>query len=148
MVITPGENGQLVDEDLLIENIKKRIGMFDQNPLEIPIKQIEPRLTSIQMETLKTRAENLIGKKIILEFEGQHWTIDHELLISWLDANGWKESLLTTWVSDLAENIDRAPQNAYFRFVGTGRVEEFKTAKPGIVTKQNLLVRNIVEQAD
>ncbi len=148
VVITPGENGQLVDEDLLIENIKKRIGMFDQNPLEIPIKQIEPRLTSIQMETLKTRAENLIGKKIILEFEGQHWTIDHELLISWLDANGWKESLLTTWVSDLAENIDRAPQNAYFRFVGTGRVEEFKTAKPGIVTKQNLLVKNIIEQAD
>ncbi len=148
VVITPGENGQLVDEDLLIENIKNRIGMFDKNTLEIPVKKIEPRLTSTQMETLKSRAENLLGKKIVLKFENQQWTIDHELLISWLDAASWKESLITAWVSDLSENVDRAPQNAYFKFVGTGKVEEFKTAKPGIVTKQNLLVRNIVEQAD
>lgn len=148
IVITPGENGQLVDEDLLIENIKTKIAMHDKAPLEIPVKQIEPKLTLKQMETLKARAEKLLGKHFTLRFEGNSWTINQELFISWLDANGWKEPLITAWVSDLAENVDRAPQNAYFRFVGTGRVEEFKTAKPGIVTKQNLLVKNIIDQSN
>lgn len=141
--VTSGENGQVVDERMLAGKIKSALTL-GKSDIDIPVKLLTPKLTNEQMDTLKNRAANLLNKMAIVKFENQSWNITSDQLISWLDPLGFKTAGIQTWVEELATTINRPPQNAFFRFAGEGKVEEFRPPKPGIKVKNEELAKNLL----
>jgi len=152
--VTPGEDGQEVDERLLKQKIKLAIRSAHANqninePLSIPVILLRPKLTNEQVEQVKVRAGRMVGKKLILSEPNttQLWEIDDKQLLTWLDpqSRGWKRQEVDAWVQQLAQGVDRPAQNASFRFVEGGRVEEFRPGKDGFRIKQGDTAQAIME---
>lgn len=147
ITVTSGENGQEVDQELLKQRILAAIRSFSNQPLSIPVRQLQPKLSEQQIALVKTRAMKMVNKGLTLRLskENQEWKIETEQLIRWLEPAeaGWKEMDIGQWVTELAQTIDRPAQNASFRFVPGGKVEEFKPEKDGYQINQAELVRLI-----
>lgn len=146
-VVTAGENGQEVDERKLMQAIRRAIGQAYDLSVEVPVRQLQPKLTEEQVEQLKSRAEKVLNKKLTVSFESQMWDIGPEQIISWLDpskSSGWKKIEIGEWVGSLAQTVDRPAQNAHVKFLGPNRVEEFAPAKNGVMIKQRELVSLLV----
>lgn len=148
IVVSAGENGQQVDEILFKQQIMEVVRNGLKRTVNIPIVEIKPKLDDQQMVSARERAGKLSGKAIDILFSegGQSWTINDDQLWVWIDpqSTGWKRNQIELWVSELANNIDRLPQNAAFKFLGGGKVQEFKPAKDGYVVKQTQLVDDLV----
>jgi vancomycin resistance protein YoaR len=151
--VSPGENGQAVDELQLIKMIKTNFGNAVNPVVEIPVISLQPKLDNEQLESAKQRATNLVGKKLIVNFneEGQKWELPDEELMTWVDPStisgltGWKKQKIENWVTELATTIDRPAQNASFQFISANRVQEFKPARAGIKIRQDIVSKNILE---
>lgn len=154
VIILPGENGQAVDERLLRQRIGQAIVNLSTEVIEIPVTQLQPKLTVQQAETMRLRAEKLINKKLILTLENSRWEINQDQIFAWLDPStssgqaGWNRPAIEIWVNQLATSIDRPAQNALFKYVGSGKVEEFKSAQAGLAVKQDELVKQIISSLD
>ncbi|MBI5358711.1 VanW family protein [Candidatus Amesbacteria bacterium] len=145
ITVSSGENGQKVDERRLVSLVRDNISksIFE---MDIPVVLLKPKISQIQVEKLQKRAENLLNKMIILTHDGHTWNLESDQLISWLDPDGWKTPLIETWVSDLSLAVNVPPQNAHFKFIGTGKVEEFLPAKPGVVLNDSELVKMLLDK--
>ncbi|KKU29097.1 MAG: VanW family protein [Candidatus Amesbacteria bacterium GW2011_GWA2_47_11b] len=141
--ISLGENGQEVDERGLMQKIRQSLVKTVGEEIEIPVRQLLPKITPEQAELLRQRAEKLTGKSVVVKSDGDSWKIDSDQIVIWLEVGGWKRLEIEPWVATLAAGIDRLPQNAHFRYVN-GRVEEFAPAKNGVVVKQGELVSLLV----
>lgn len=137
--VSTGENGQKVDERRMLSQISDNISK-SKFEMDIPVVLLKPKISQEQAEKLKVRAENLLNKMIILTHEDHTWNLDSEQIISWLSPDGWKKPLIESWINDLSQAINTPPQNAHFKFIGTGKVEEFLPAKPGVTLNSSELV--------
>ena len=149
VVVMPGENGQEVDERMLMARIRDWVRKMKNDLIEIPVIQLRPRLTENGLELARKRAESLLGKKITLELtvEKQKWEVGDEQILLWLDPQneGWKRVEIEGWVAELAHTVDRPAQNASVRIASTGKAEEFKPAKDGYRVKQGEFVDLMVK---
>mgnify|MGYP001562928630 CR=1 FL=1 len=157
VIILPGENGQAVDERLLRLRIGQAIINLSTLAVEIPVSQLQPKLSPDQAEAMRQRAEKLLSKKLALVLESSQWEIASDQIFSWLDPSppaggsgqgGWNRPAIATWVSQLATSIDRPAQNALFKYVGSGKVEEFKPAQAGLTVQPDALVTQIISSLD
>lgn len=146
--VTQGENGQQVDDRELLVDIKQDLKEGNGRDIQIPVKKLSPKISEEQMAELKNRAEKLLGKRVTLKYDGQNFTAGNGQIISWLEVGGWKKPAIEGWVAGVAESLDRLAQNAHFRFLGLGRVEEFAPAQEGVIVRQNELTKNIVDNLD
>ncbi len=149
--VSPGENGQVVDERALLEKIKRSLAQVDANPIEIPVRKIEPKLSENQVQNLKTTAEKLMRKSIDLKLGSQTWSISGNQIVAWIDPSAssgqtiaWKQTEIESWITELASSIDRPATNARFRYSGSAKVEEFSPAQEGLAVGQKELVQLIL----
>lgn len=151
IVVSAGDNGQAVDERLLLQRIKQNLAAANSSSIEIPVRKIEPKLSDAQVQNLQVAAGKLIGKKITLTLDSQTWDITGNQIVSWIDPSAgsgqvlsWKKAEIGDWISELAQNIDRPAANARFRYSGSGKVEEFSPAQEGLAVSQSELVNAVV----
>jgi vancomycin resistance protein YoaR len=150
--VSPGENGQAVDESSLIREIKSVLSQAEDKIIEVPVISLQPKLNDLQLESAKLRAQRLVGKKVVVNFadEGQKWELSDEELVTWVDLSsgsgqsGWKKLQIEEWTRELALSVNRPAQNASFQFVSPGRVQEFKPAKDGYEINQVEVYKNMV----
>jgi len=143
--VTQGENGQQVDDRELLVNIKQDLMMGNGREIQIPVKNLSPKISQEQMNDLRIRAEKLVGKRITIKYDWQKYIAEDDQVISWLEVDGWKKPAIEAWVAGIAESLDRPAQNAHFRYLGSGKVEEFAPAREGVVVKQNELTRMVID---
>ena len=146
--VTQGENGQQVDDRELLVKIKQYLKMGNGREIQIPVKNLSPKISQEQMNGLRVRAEKLVGKKVTIRYDWQNYIADDDKVISWLEEGGWKKPVIEAWVAGIAESLDRPAQNAHFRYLGSGRVEEFAPAREGVVVKQNELTKMVIDNLD
>jgi vancomycin resistance protein YoaR len=136
IMVSAGENGQEVNTAALKQKIIRAIIGLDTEKIDIPVTAVKPQLSEEQVERAKTKAENLIGKKLTINFsdEKQKWELADEALLTWLDlpSGNWSQPVVKKWIEDLAGTVDRPAQDASFRWVGQDKVEEFKPARDGV----------------
>ena len=149
VVVSGGENGQEVDERELLGRIRRELARADGGDIEVPVRKLQPQLSEAQMQTLRGRAEKVLGKKMMLASGGEKWEVGEEQIVSWLDDGGWKQMEIEGWVAQLAAGIDRRAENALFNYVGSGKVQEFQPAREGVQVKQDeltgLMVNNLID---
>lgn len=144
VTVSQGENGQAVNERQLQQQIRLQIGNLTFNAIDIPVTQLQPKLSSDQADQLRQRAQKLLTKKMLLQAETRQVEIDTEEILAWLDVSGWKRPEIEAWVMELSSSIDRPAQNALFKYINPGRVEEFKPAQDGLAVEQDKLVTDII----
>ncbi len=132
VVIEQGRLGRDIDVKKLRMEIGYKLSQADSSPITLQTKRTGYQLTQEEKNILKTRAEGVIGKKLILTNEFQTFILNDSDLLSYLDPkNEYKEKSINDLIFKLAQSIERAPQNPTFVFE-ENRVKEFAPAKPGI----------------
>ena len=143
--ITDSQPGRRLDTKSLTETLHQQLADLNFQSIPLPIIPLLPTVTQEQTEATKQRAERLLNKTIILKSEEQSWTLNDESLINFLDfSNGLNEDKIASWAGQLANSIDRPPQNALFRFEN-GRVSEFKPGLNGLELDQTQTSNQIIQ---
>jgi len=140
IIIEPGVSGKKLDSQKTTQLILQRLGYLETGDIVLPVEDILPPISTEMVQKTEIRAQNLIDKKLIIKSEEQTWELNDLDLINFLYfQGGWDEEKLATYTASLAQTIDRPAQNALFKFE-SGKVLEFKPAKPGITLsfKKNL----------
>ena len=152
VAIDRGKGGTEID----IENARLQIGnnltYGIDSPIHLQTIFLDTGLSENQAEILKKRAEKLIGKTLILNYENQLQSYNDQSLIILLDINNkYKEDEVSLIVSKTAASINRDPENSLFVFLpnetgGNGRVQEFSPSKDGLEVNQDVLTASIIDK--
>ncbi|MBU4210500.1 VanW family protein [Patescibacteria group bacterium] len=144
-----GSLGYQLNEDGLKSNVIHYLSYFKPDAhIPVPVEKIGYLPTDLQVEDTLKKAQNLIGKSLILnntDYYIDDIIIDDKTLISWLEFNGsLKTELLTLYIDGVNQSIKKDPVNAIFRFEEQV-VKEFKPAKNGFFIDQGKLLQLIEE---
>jgi vancomycin resistance protein YoaR len=155
VMVTPGQNGQELDIETLESKMTKEANTWSLKKIDLPISEIKPQLSDAQVNRVKDKANTIIGKTLTLHDpdSGQKWEISDDQLLTWLNlqTGEFDKKRISDWITELATGVNRDPQNASFRYVSEGRVEEFKPAKDGWRINGDLtanLVASSIEKLD
>ena len=131
VVVAKGIPGRQLNTSETKKLIFDNFGQLHFEKIVLPVKQTLPLIADKMVEETKTRAEKLLGKKLILSSGKDSWEIGEKELISFLTFNnGWDKEKIALYSFGLTKSIDRPAQDALFRFEND-RVLEFKPAQDG-----------------
>ena len=135
VTVSAGENGHRAEQDKLENLIIQQWRTGSREEINVPVNELRPKLTDSEAENTLQRAISLLEKKLTITVPGdsEKWSLVNEQILAWIDAQsgGWKKQVIQEWVTELAKGLNREPQNSSFKFVSSGRVEEFKPGKDG-----------------
>jgi vancomycin resistance protein YoaR len=144
--INPGKQGKIVDEAILVELINQRLAGLSKNTIPLPVKEIDPHISTASAEKTKLRAEKLLDTQVKFSFKSDQWLLKDEEIINFLDfQSGFDQEKVASYAAELAKSVDRPPQNALFNF-SQGRAIEFKPAKDGQALDQQATI-NLINKA-
>lgn len=146
IIVNAGKSGQEVKKEELREKIIRSLAFLETEEIIIPVALTNPQLSEIDVKIIEERAAKLLGKQIQISFEKESFDYKDLELVTIL---GPGQSFINTektktFVSDLAEGINREPQNARFEFAG-GKVKEFTPAKDGIKVQEEENIKQVAE---
>jgi vancomycin resistance protein YoaR len=146
ILIEQGKDGRELDRRQLISLLTSHLSFLNFNPIDLPIIHISPKLTSEQIENTRQRAEEFLGKKLILLADEQtRWEFGENDLIELLSfTDGFDQDKIASWSANLALAINRPAENAAFQF-SEGKVGEFRPAKEGKTLEQKKTVDLIAQ---
>lgn len=143
VLVHKGSPGSSVDLKKLRIDIGQKLAFAEVPSTDIEVSTIEVRLNDTEVEGLKQRAENLLGKTLVLSFEDNVYVYKNEQLFDILSpSGGYVDENINSLVADIAGVVERAPQNPVFVFE-EGRVKEFAPAKNGVQIKKDTLFNMI-----
>lgn len=148
IVVSRGENGLQVELEELKQKMYLAANTLNFSPIEIPTKQLRPRLSDEQVQILFERAKKYLGNKIKLTLLDKQVDLDSTIIISWIDLNGWKKEKISNWVTLLAATLNTSPQSALFHFTPPNMVKEFLPGKDGIKIDEIKLIETIIKSLD
>lgn len=146
IIVNAGKSGQEVKKEELREKIIRSLAFLETEEIIIPVVLTNPQLSEIDVKIIEERAAKLLGKQIQISFEKENFDYKDLELVTIL---GPGQSFINTektktLVSDLAEGVNREPQNARFEFAG-GKVKEFTPAKDGIKVQEEENIKQVAE---
>jgi vancomycin resistance protein YoaR len=143
--VNKGTPGIEVDQKRLRAEIGRNLSLNLNTNIEIPIIKIDNTLTDIGVLMVKSRAEKYLDKKISLKFDYDSFDYQTRDLIKFVNPNGgFNDDKITNEIINIANKINRDPQNPKFNF-DSGKVSEFLPALDGIEVKNEKLKENMIE---
>jgi vancomycin resistance protein YoaR len=134
--INPGKEGLKLNKQKLYKTLEENISQLNSQSISLTLNQLRTVDDSKKLAETKTRAENLLNKKVKLEFENNNWFLEDKEIINFLNFDSsFDDKKIASYTSQLAISINRPPQNALFNF-NQGRVTEFKPAQDGQALNQ------------
>ncbi|OGM15827.1 hypothetical protein A2985_04490 [Candidatus Woesebacteria bacterium RIFCSPLOWO2_01_FULL_43_11] len=145
VMVDRGTPGSILDSKAAKDTIKENLSFSKKETIYLTVKNIDPTINEAEAENLKTRAESLLGKKLILTSPQEVFEWKEVKIFETLDPlGGYKKEAIASEVSKIASSLNREPQNPTFIFE-EGRVKEFAPAEDGLKVRQEKLVEEILE---
>lgn len=147
--INRGEQGTEMDSIHLRADIGIVLAYTKNDIINIPVTEVDPRLSDIEVLNLQKHAEKLIGRELKIKFESQTNVVDNftytdSLLLKLINPKGGiNEEEIAKLISGIAKKINREPQNPKFKFEGE-RVSEFEPALDGVKLDENKLRESLI----
>lgn len=139
-----GKSGKIIDKNELKNNIYSSYINWDFQNIPINLKDNSIQVTQGQVAEIEKTANALFGKTMTLEYEQDYWQLSDIEMINFLSVkNNFNEEKIASWSAQLADTINREPENALFDWDGT-RVKEFKPAKDGLTLDKNKTIASII----
>ncbi|MFZ2199490.1 MAG: VanW family protein [Microgenomates group bacterium] len=133
--ISNGSDGTIISSEKLDQDIRKNFSELSEGPIEIPTTTARRAMNAVEMETLRVRAESLLGDNLTLTLDDEKIKLSDKELLSFLstDLSGEivNKRAISEYVSGLAESLNKDPQDARFEF-SEGKVKEFAPGKDGV----------------
>ncbi len=146
--VVAGKNGRLVDTAKLKEQILNQLGRLDFSNVDLPIELVTTQIETDELAAAQERAEKIKDKKIILKYEDRTSEFSGQTLINLVGFDtAWNEVEVASQTAHLAQNFNRPPQDATFRFDGT-RAVEFKPALKGLTLDETATQAEILASLD
>jgi len=143
VVIEKGKAGTTLDTEALGAESLYSLSFTKTKPIFLTTDTVDPTLTDEKADAFRQRAERLVGKTLVLEFEFQNFTYKENDIFKILNPlEDYQEEALESLVQEIAEEINRGPQNPVFVFE-KGRVQEFAPAKEGVLVRVEELKEKI-----
>ncbi|NMC35981.1 hypothetical protein GYA49_02950 [Candidatus Beckwithbacteria bacterium] len=134
--VSAGRTGKELDTKKTKTDIVDAFASQNFNPITLQFNQVAKPVSQAQIDKTQSMANQLLNKKIILKQDGNNWELNGEELINFLSFyDTFEQEKIASWSAQLAQTIDRPPENALFEFDGE-KVTAFKPAKDGLVLNQ------------
>jgi len=150
--IEPGRQGKKVNQTQIQKEIENNLTQLTNLKFTLPVENSSPFISQQKLEATKQRAENLLGKKIILQHKQENWQLTENELVNFLSLyKDYEQEKIASYTSQLALGVNRSPQNALFKFLpsseksSTGKVIEFKPAENGFILNQQQTNNKIIQ---
>lgn len=147
ILVQTGQLGNELDSSLLEKSIINHLSYYliDQS-LPLPVKKIGNLPLSDQIIQTKTKAENLLGKKLILTSPADPVSLEDQTLISWLNFdNAYDVSKINQYAGNLNQSLKKDPVDAVFKFEND-KVLAFTPAVDGFTINQSSLVSQLQDK--
>lgn len=147
--IEPGVPGEVVDVDVTAQQIANQP---EASTFEVVWKSDGYQLSDEEVEAARKKAASLIGIRLIFSSNEPRLetAVNDQDMISLLKLpEGFREAEVLALVAELAEQLDREPQDAVFEYKpGSLEVTEFVPDFPGIKVNQEKMAKQITESID
>lgn len=145
--INKGKKGTNIDENYLRVLIGQALSQAKISPIEIPIIEVDPTLNSFEEANYAKRVEEFSKKTLVINFEEKSFVYTGNDIIGLVGTKGgYDTNKIKELVQDIANTINRDPQEAKFSFDSNQkRVNAFQPSKDGIVVNQSALTAKITD---
>jgi len=145
LIVEKGVPGEILNENLLAKTIKENLAVGNSQPVSVDTVFDDTQLSQEEADKLKERAQNLLGKSLVLEFEDYSSTYSKNTLFSLLNGKGGYESAeIEQLITSFSTSIERDPQNPVFVFTNNV-VQEFAPAKNGVKVVKDQFQKQVIE---
>lgn len=144
LTVNQGKDGYIADVDNARNDISEILSFNKTNKIKIKFKKIDIDINNEQAKKYKQKAEKLLDKKIILIKNNFEYLLDQEKILNYLSPDGYYENNIRLDIKNIAQKIDRDPQDSVF-IIENKRVKEFTPSEEGIVTNQKMLFETIID---
>ncbi len=130
--VNPGKDGKYLSIDDIIKNLEIVLGQNKQPLIEARLLPIKKALDADGQKGTFLRAQKLLDTSITMAAGDYKKTITGEEIVSYIDfPDGFKNPLIASLSSEIAQKIQSDPQDSVFVFEN-GKVEEFSPSKDGM----------------
>ncbi|HTK03528.1 MAG TPA: VanW family protein [Alphaproteobacteria bacterium] len=146
--VNKGSAGSEVDQLALRSEIGKNLALLSNENIQIPVVKIDNSLSDMGAVLVKSRAEKYLDKKLTIKQEFNNFDYQASQLLNFIDPKGgFKEEEIVKEITNIANKINRDPQNPKFSF-DNNRVTEFLPALDGVKLDNQKLKNQIIEALD
>ena len=143
-VVNKGKKGDTIDMTTLKKLVGELFSSASAATIKIPLISIDPTITDEEAKIFAERAENLLGRNLVINFEFQSFPQKGDDLNLLLDPKGgYSQEKITNLISYIKNLVNRSPQNPTFVFQD-GKVKEFAPAKEGVKTNEEDFMAKIL----
>ncbi len=142
VTVSEGQKGVQIDKSELQTKLESALTRHDFSKIEMSATEIDPRLNPIGLQAFKERAMSLVGKTLIISFDGGIVKRSAQDMAPLLSPTGINQTALKTFAKDIADTINRPVTNPVFSFEN-GKVVEFKAPQPGLAVKEESLAIDV-----
>jgi vancomycin resistance protein YoaR len=142
IIVYPGKDGAEIELEKLLNDIQTNIP--SNQKFNVHLKTVINSIDENEIVNLRSRAEKLVDKKIIIEFEDETIDIEGAEILNFLSPyNKYGEENIEKYIFEIAGQIERSPQNPVFVFEN-GVVNEFSPSLTGIKIKKDEVKTNLI----
>ena len=139
VVVEKGKPGSELDLPSLRLKIGESLSLAHSDPIAVPSKPVDPTITEEEAVVYQKRAESLLGKTLIVNFEYQSFVYKGEGLFPFLGPKGGLDTgFISEVVDKIASGTEREAENPVFVFE-EGRVKEFEPSIAGVSVNRDEL---------
>lgn len=145
IVIQNGTDGQKINRVDLVNQLSVILETGDFVTIKINTLSISNKLTAEDLEIAQKRGVSLIGKNALFYVDDVEVKLTDSHLVSLIDpAGGVNQIALTQKVKEMAQEVNREPQNPIFVVQGD-KVAEFAPSKDGLVVDEKKLATALTD---
>jgi len=132
--VLPGQSGQKFNSTKWQESLSQSLAYLRPPNSQLPIDTLDLNVTVDQIDRAQIIANHLLTTKLQLVFETQTWELVGTDLVKFIRFDdSFDKTLITEYLTSVAQTINRSPQDAKFQFdEPSGKVIEFSPATSGI----------------
>lgn len=143
--VNRGKPGSVLDKGALKNAIKQNLSFGKDETIPIIVNPIDPTLSDEEVQKLEVRAQNLLGKTLVLNSSQEVFTWKDDKIFNVLNPEkDYKKEAVEQEILAVASSLNREARNPVFIF-DESRVKEFAPAQEGIRVDEGRTLEEIIK---
>ena len=142
IIVDKGKLGVDLDIERVMDDVTKNIITNNHVPVVLHTHQTGIVIDENDTDILSSRARKLIDKQLNFTYEHYQYDVEGNELLSLLSHDLYNSRVMAALVGEIADALNRDPQNSVFVYEG-GKVVEFTPSKNGVLVDIEKLTNEI-----
>ncbi len=148
---TEAQTGRLLQVDATRRRLEEALAHPEVIYVDLVVEETAPRVTSSDLAPTRAKAEALLSGPIALKFQDSEWQLSTQQLAAMAVVDSERgvalnREAVSTWASQLAEQVNGQPQNARFTWSG-GNLSLLRPGKDGRELNVSQMVELVIARA-